>query len=1010
MTKIIIITNKIVPKALLTFFIIFSLLGVISLFEKADASKGEQTETLDESRNGVPDTKFDISSVPDDGLDKIYFGNNKLLWKAGLLGDFRAPFLPLPPDVGQVVIDLGESKMYLIDVGFNFINRMDTDGKNSTVILTKQQLVPLGIHIEHAADGYIDGVAKKLYWISRQKDPVTGITTLSTISRINLDLTGDIEEVIRVENRDIFDMSVRTSPLDLSRRIYWLEDEQIADELLDDIELGDTISFVTTIRSANLDGSDVGSHVTGIPTYTKDFTIDHVAQKIYWIAEDKGSGDHYTIRKANLNDPNGVVDVSIDSGEIYLDRGTSSTTKVFVNESERLLYWMGEQFFTDAGRRMFAVQFASMEAENPVGEVLLRTSTNWLSSVILRVELGNLFSGDPGGDDDLVGAIWNAQDIVSLDAPGGIAFDLDNKTVYWTVPNSGTIRSANLDATMVVDILTDLNQPEDIAIDSIGGKIYWTEGSRENENGEPMDVWSIRRANLDGTDWEVFDAWDKTPEPRGLAMDAANRVLYFTTQKTHWDDGSIQAINVDNKNHWRWIARGLNKPLGIVVDTVHDQLYWTEPLEGVIKRSNLDGTVSTVILGGLVNPIGITVDPHNGKIYFTVRETGGHMGKIQCANLDGSDLKTVLENLDPSIKYIALSVKEKRPSSVYPIGDVSGDFKVDAYDAALILQFSIGMIDEFPVDSLIELSPENSIPRDYQVSIPTLKATVGERIYVPISIDDASGFLAGGIKLRYDTSVLRAVNAYPALNDVYWKANTNIDGEVRVAFISLNGNPSYPPLIQEGTVSELSERRDGLSERRLSSSESAGLSAKRIETKYRNPASKNGAGFDDFDTLRSAPLLNPAPPAATQPTHLTETLFIVEFDVLNAEGKESLIILDYVELSNSLSIDKTDGLIKVLPSASRLLQNYPNPFNPETWIPYNLSTDSDVEISIYDVSSAIVRRFNLSNQPAGSYLSRSKALYWDGRNDRGESVSSGVYFYVMKAGDCTATKKMVIVE
>ena len=91
-----------------------------------------------------------------------------------------------------------------------------------------------------------------------------------------------------------------------------------------------------------------------------------------------------------------------------------------------------------------------------------------------------------------------------------------------------------------------------------------------------------------------------------------------------------------------------------------------------------------------------------------------------------------------------------------------------------------------------------------------------------------------------------------------------------------------------------------------------------------------------------------------------------------------------------------------------LLANYPNPFNPETWIPYQLSEVADVSVSIYAVDGHLVRRLDLGHQVAGVYRSRSRAAYWDGRNEFGERIASGLYFYTLTAGDFTATRKMLI--
>ena len=105
------------------------------------------------------------------------------------------------------------------------------------------------------------------------------------------------------------------------------------------------------------------------------------------------------------------------------------------------------------------------------------------------------------------------------------------------------------------------------------------------------------------------------------------------------------------------------------------------------------------------------------------------------------------------------------------------------------------------------------------------------------------------------------------------------------------------------------------------------------------------------------------------------------------------------------------------PRETQLLANYPNPFNPETWMPYQLATATDVKIHIYAANGTLVRVLDIGHQSAGIYQQRSRAAYWDGKNEIGESVASGVYFYTLStestrdsvtAGDFTETRKMVI--
>jgi flagellar hook assembly protein FlgD len=100
----------------------------------------------------------------------------------------------------------------------------------------------------------------------------------------------------------------------------------------------------------------------------------------------------------------------------------------------------------------------------------------------------------------------------------------------------------------------------------------------------------------------------------------------------------------------------------------------------------------------------------------------------------------------------------------------------------------------------------------------------------------------------------------------------------------------------------------------------------------------------------------------------------------------------------------------VIPEKSVLLQNYPNPFNPETWIPFQLAKGSDVVISIFNLQGQMIRRLNIGHKQAGLYLSKGRAAYWDGQNETGEQVASGVYFYNLDAGGFRTTKRMVIIR
>ena len=102
--------------------------------------------------------------------------------------------------------------------------------------------------------------------------------------------------------------------------------------------------------------------------------------------------------------------------------------------------------------------------------------------------------------------------------------------------------------------------------------------------------------------------------------------------------------------------------------------------------------------------------------------------------------------------------------------------------------------------------------------------------------------------------------------------------------------------------------------------------------------------------------------------------------------------------------------MNAIPETTALLPNYPNPFNPETWIPYHLSTDAEVTLTIYDVRGVPVRTLVLGHQTAGVYESRARAASWDGKNQLGELVASGLYFYTFTAGEFNATRRLLIAK
>ena len=95
----------------------------------------------------------------------------------------------------------------------------------------------------------------------------------------------------------------------------------------------------------------------------------------------------------------------------------------------------------------------------------------------------------------------------------------------------------------------------------------------------------------------------------------------------------------------------------------------------------------------------------------------------------------------------------------------------------------------------------------------------------------------------------------------------------------------------------------------------------------------------------------------------------------------------------------------VMPTKTLLRQNYPNPFNPVTTISYDLAAPVQVVLKIYNSQGEEVRTLVDTHQPQGIW-----SVVWDGRNNAGRRVGSGVYFYKLSAGRFTAARKLVLLQ
>ncbi len=193
--------------------------------------------------------------------------------------------------------------------------------------------------------------------------------------------------------------------------------------------------------------------------------------------------------------------------------------------------------------------------------------------------------------------------------------------VYWIDAGAGTLH--RLIGDEVEDLLPDVQNATNLALDTTDNKIYWTEQTGKNRG-------RIKRANLDGSNVQLLATLKSVPT--SIAVDATNGKFYGTNTR-----GRIQRANLDGNQIQNLIAN-LEAPSNITLEAAGGKLYWTEA-SGRIRRANLNGKSIQNISDNL-DPVSDIVIAGN-KMYWTEIADGGG-GKIRRANLNGSNFNTLI--------------------------------------------------------------------------------------------------------------------------------------------------------------------------------------------------------------------------------------------------------------------------------------------------------------------------------------------------------------------------------
>ncbi len=229
--------------------------------------------------------------------------------------------------------------------------------------------------------------------------------------------------------------------------------------------------------------------------------------------------------------------------------------------------------------------------------------------------------------------------VAGVSHPRSIALDVLGGKMYWNEPGIPAIRRASLDGTGPVEtVVTTGNHAYGLALDPAAGKIYW---ATAHKISDAINSILIRRANLDGSGQEDLVTTGLI-FPVGIALDTVRGKLYWTDLEGNLDGtGSIHRSNLDGTKAEKLLA-GIDEAYGIACDAVGGKIYWAESATKKIQRANLDGTGMEDLVTGIGSPTTISLDLAARKMYWTDSDWSGQTNRIQRANLDGSNVEVVV--------------------------------------------------------------------------------------------------------------------------------------------------------------------------------------------------------------------------------------------------------------------------------------------------------------------------------------------------------------------------------
>ena len=419
----------------------------------------------------------------------------------------------------------------------------------------------------------------------------------------------------------------------------------------------------------------------------------------------------------------------------------------------------------------------------------------------------------------------------------------------------------------------------------------------------------------------------------------------------------------------------LPEPPEVVIHVDPDQLppmYWSSSFRTVSRLVGGKVERDYIFSGSMQNLTGFAVDSSNNKIYWQgASYLNAQESKIRRANLDGTNAKELA-----TLQALAFSISvDPQRKKLYWIS-----FRQNSFN---LMQSNLNAKH---IKKLGSVDVGDRYLQGIDVDI------VGEKLYIMVSKLDGSFIVRTDLNFK---------NPQRIANNLRFATDLAISGN-KIYWMESNAREDEP---HSGIWTIFNHRI-----------KSANLNGSNVKVLVRNFA--EALTLDVFGPIPVDDSVPFTVDSAGKKLYWTANGEVWRAN-LNGKNRQKVASGIYVTgglgqrfftvgSSNAVPAAPTNIDTATPPEATALLPNYPNPFNPETWIPYQLAAPADVRISIYAADGTLVRRLALGHQSVGIYASRSRAAYWDGRNDLAEPVASGVYFYTLTAGDYTATRKLLI--